>query len=462
MTSEAIAAEPIRGSGRLYARLWRWHFFSAFIVIPFVLWQSTTGALYLWSERLMDEMYPELRFVQPAERAAPPSAQIQAALGSPIDVSSHGATRDTSRSTDASAHHGTAESSSNERRVHRILIAEEPHRSTAVLLLGANDLPHPVFVDPYTARVLGSLSAPAWLPGITRALHGGWPLGDPGSWLLEVGDGWAIVMICTGLYLWWPRGRGFLAGLWPRLGSAPRVLIRDLHSCVAVWFSLVLLFFLVSALPWTAFWGSKILPRIEAATDQSSPAGFSPGGASVSQMTSALPSVDEIVESSRARGVTGTLDVRLAPWPDAPLFLQNLHIPPRQDRTVLGDASSGALIGDYTNADLPAIPRFVGLGVHVHQGDFGLWNLWLNTAFALALVWLAVTGVISWWTRRPRHKLAPPPRATAAPPRLLLPTGIFVCVLFPLLGASVACIFLADFVFGRLMGEQPEHASALR
>jgi uncharacterized iron-regulated membrane protein len=30
--------------------LWRWHFLAALIVIPFVLWQATTGTLYLWSE----------------------------------------------------------------------------------------------------------------------------------------------------------------------------------------------------------------------------------------------------------------------------------------------------------------------------------------------------------------------------------------------------------------------------
>ena len=236
------------------------------------------------------------------------------------------------------------------------------------------------------------------------------------------------------------------------------MLIRDLHSCVAVWFSFVLLFFLVSALPWTAFWGGNILPRIEAAADQTNPAGFSPGGASVSQLANALPSVDEIVQTSRARGVAGTLDVRLAPWPDAPVFMTNLHIPPSQDRTILGDASSGALLGDYTNDDLSAIPRFVALGVHVHQGDFGMWNLWLNTAFAVSLLWLSVTGVISWWTRRPQRKLGAPPRATARAPRFLLPTGIALGVIFPLLGASIACIFLADLALGRLLGGAAEPA----
>jgi uncharacterized iron-regulated membrane protein len=90
--------------------------------------------------------------------------------------------------------------------------------------------------------VLGSLAATEWLPGITRSLHGGWPLGKPGSWLLELGDGWAIAMIVTGLYLWWLRGRRLVRALWPRFHAGPRILLRDLHACVAVAFSAVFLF----------------------------------------------------------------------------------------------------------------------------------------------------------------------------------------------------------------------------
>jgi hypothetical protein len=62
---------------------------------------------------------------------------------------------------------------------------EDPRRATIVVLQNAGGLPVPVFVDPHSLRVPGSLTALEWLPGLTRALHGGWPLGKPGSWLLE-------------------------------------------------------------------------------------------------------------------------------------------------------------------------------------------------------------------------------------------------------------------------------------
>ena len=55
----------------LYGRLWRWHFFAALIVIPFVLWQSVTGTLYLWSEWWVDRAHPQMRFVKPQQQSLP-------------------------------------------------------------------------------------------------------------------------------------------------------------------------------------------------------------------------------------------------------------------------------------------------------------------------------------------------------------------------------------------------------
>ena len=447
--SENFMRDPLPnpGTNRLYGQLWRWHFFAAFIVIPFVLWQSVTGTIYLWSERWIDSAHADLRFVTVGSRSLPLSEQVQAALtqarrSSPTSASPPEAPGAASHD----AHHGGG-GSSRGLAVQRVLVSEDPNRSTAVLLQNAGGLPFPVFVNPYTGAVLGSLSAVQWVPGLTRALHGGWPLGTSGSLLLELGDGWALVMIITGLYLWWPRGRG-VSALWPRFHAGTRVLLRDLHSCVAVWFAVVFVFFLISALPWTAFWGGTLLSAVEARTGQSSPAGFSPGGASVERFAEALQPVERAVSAARAAGVHGTLDVRLAPWPNAPVFITNTRVLPSQDRTLLADASSGAIRGDYNNADLPAIPRFVALGVHVHQADFGAANVWLNTAFAMSLVWLTVTGALSWWNRRPRGKLAAPPRVQTTLPRFVLVVGTVLCVVHPILGASVLLLLLIDAALG--------------
>ncbi|MGH8133398.1 MAG: PepSY-associated TM helix domain-containing protein [Steroidobacteraceae bacterium] len=447
-------------SASLYRTIWRWHFFAALIVIPFVLWQSTTGSLYLWSEWWMDVMHPELRFVEPSNQAVSPSTQIAAALATaprvsgPASDSSHAAHR-RAQVTTATLAAATLSPAAGPPVV-GVLLADDVRRSTIVLMQDSSGLPYPIFVNPHDARVLGRLPASGWLPGLTRALHGGWPIKPAGSWLLELGDGWTIVTLLTGLYMWWPRGRGIAAALWPRVNAGTRILLRDLHACVAVWFSLVLLFFLISALPWTDCWGGRLLASLERVLNQTSPAGFSPGGASSSDMTTALPSLDQVVAYARVHGVKGTLDVRLAPWPGAPLYVTNVHGSPSEDRTLLGDARSGTVVGEFRNSDLPVIPRLVALGVHVHQGDFGPINVWLNTAFAVSLIWLSTTGVVQWWLRRPRHSLGVPPKARARAPVPMFATAAVLCLLFPLLGASVLCIVLVDRMWGRGLGRLAE------
>ena len=396
---------------RLYPLFWRWHFFAAALVIPFVLWQSVTGTLYLWSEWWMDVRHPELRFVLPTDKPATYADQVGAALAVFPDMP-----------------------------VQDIFVPIDRARSTTVTVIGSDGLPMPVFVDPDGARVLGQLTSAEWLPGLSRSLHRGWPFGEPGNWALELGNCWAIVMLVSGLYLWWPRGRRFPEVLWPRLYLGPRIAIRDLHACVAVWFSAIFLFFLVSAMPWTHFWGGVILPKIQAVLDQESPAGFSAGGAPSSRMIQALPTLDALVEHARAENVAGTLNIKLDAWEGAPWWMTNVRNPPGTDRYLIGDTENGEVVGSYTGSDLPFIPAAVALGIHLHQGDFGPLNRWLNTALAVALIWLSATGLLSWWRRRPKGRLGVPPDMSLRWPRVVVWSLATMGVLLPLFGLSVLAI----------------------
>lgn len=42
-------------------------------------------------------------------------------------------------------------------------------------------------------------------------------MGNKGSNIVELAASWAIVMILSGLFLWWPRGGGVGEVLYPRL-----------------------------------------------------------------------------------------------------------------------------------------------------------------------------------------------------------------------------------------------------
>lgn len=251
MTSETNGAgEALRSPQRLYARIWRWHFFAALLVIPFVLWQSVTGTLYLWHEEIADWIHQDLRFTRPLPTRVTYDEQLATALA---------------------RHPGE--------RLAFMRISENPRRTTMFSFSARNDLAHPAFVDPYTGEYLGAVAPTTWLPGLTRSLHGGWPINPYGSYLLELGASWAIVMVLTGLFLWWPRNAvGFGGVFYPRLRAGSRTFWRDLHSVVGVYFALIFLVFLFTALPWTAFWGDQILKPIQRMSGQVAPTAAFFGG----------------------------------------------------------------------------------------------------------------------------------------------------------------------------------------
>ncbi|MCC2658354.1 MAG: hypothetical protein K0Q76_3462 [Panacagrimonas sp.] len=419
--------------GRVYRRFWRWHFYAAFLVIPFVLMQSTTGTLYLWHEEWADWAHPELRFVAPGDAPAGLDAQVAAA-----------------RASQPQAHATT------------LRVSADPRRSTQVIFGGhhgdgGDGLPFPVFVDPYRAQVLGAIPAWQWMPGWSRKIHGGWPLGDAGSWLLELGACWAVVMILTGLWLWWPRdGRGLLASLLPRTHQGRRVFMRDLHAGVAVLFSLVILAFLVTALPWTKFWGEQVLRPVQNALDQPSPFSRAARARSVPLPGVTPAGLDEAVALARAQGVTGELEIRLD-VPDEIDAATSMHsLAPRasQETAIAIDRYSRRTLVRTTWDDYPPIPRAVATGVDLHEGTFfGRSNQWLNTAVSACLVWLSVTGLLSWWWRRPRDGragLAAPARSPGPLPRAVLATGAVLCAVLPLLGLSVLTLWLIDGAWLRL------------
>lgn len=423
-------------AGRLYRRFWRWHFWAAFLVVPFVLLQSVTGTLYLWHEEWADWAYPELRFVEPRGDATSLGAQVAAAA--------------------ASQPHA---------RPTTMRVSHDPHRATQVLFGGhhgdTETLPFPVFVDPYSAQVLGSIPAWQWMPGWSRKLHGGWPLGDAGSWLLELGACWAIVMIVTGLYLAWPRdGRRLIGALRPRLHLGRRVLVRDLHASVAMVISLVVLVFLFTALPWTSFWGERVLRPIQGALDQPSPFALAARARSLPLPGVAPAGLDEAVALARAQGVTGDLEIRLdsPEQADAATSIRNVAPRSSQETAVAIDRYSRRTLVRTTWDDYPPIPRAVATGVDLHEGTFfGRANQWLNTAVSAALLWLSVTGLLSWWWRRPRDGragLAAPARLPAPLPRSVIGIAAALCLVLPLLGISVLVLGLIDGAWLRLHGPQ--------
>src|SRR3546814_12581442 len=100
-------------------------------------------------------------------------------------------------------------------------------------------------------RVLGAIDPDRRLSAVVQRIHGSLLMGVGGGILVELAASWAMVLILTGLYLWWPRGRGLAGVVWPRLSLGGRAAFRDLPAVTGLWVCGLALTLLATPLPGT-------------------------------------------------------------------------------------------------------------------------------------------------------------------------------------------------------------------
>lgn len=416
-----------------YAAVWRWHFYAGLFCIPLVLWLALTGAIYLWRPQIegwLDRPYDRLATQGPV---APPDAQVAAALAAV-----------------PGAH------------LHQYLLPERADAAVRILVMkdGAD---RRVYVDPRSLAVLHVAVEERRPMRLLFHLHGELLAGAWGSYLVECAACWAIVMLVTGLYLWWPRGRTRLAGiLYPRLGARGRTFWRDLHSVAGLWVSLFALGLIVTGLPWAQAWGGY-LADIRAATGSArGPVDWTIGGKPAHEdhggmaMPAPPPRAGELARVIAAvRPLAMAPPVTIAPpaAPGAPWSVASAAAdrPLRSDVEV--DGATGRIAGRVDFAQRHWIDRAVGYGVAAHEGAlFGLANQLLGTATALLLMLLAGSGAVMWQRRRPIGLLgAPLPAGRARFGPVVVAAIVLLAVLLPLFGVTLIAVLLFEAAAARVL-----------
>jgi len=385
---------------RWYNAVWRWHFYAGLFCIPFVIWLAVTGTIYTWRPQIeawLDRPYTHLALAGPA---ASPDAQAAAATAAvPGSV------------------------------LHKYQLPEAPDGAVQILV-GKGGEETRVYVHPVTTEVLHAVPEEQRLMRLVFHLHGELLAGTAGSLLVETAACWAIVMLLTGLYLWWPRGRRGLAGiLYPRLRSGKRLFWRDLHAVAGIWVSLAACFLIVTGLPWAKAWGSYLAEVRQSAGATDGPIDWTIGGARPlppqadpmlgphaehrgMTMAHAAPRPGElarVIATVRPLGLAPPVMIA-PPEMGAAGWTVTSEAANRPLRTQLVvDGATGAVAARKDFAERHWIDRLVGYGIAVHEGAwFGLANQIAGTLTALLLVLLAVSGAVLWWRRRPTGLLGAP------------------------------------------------------
>ncbi|MEQ1519935.1 MAG: PepSY domain-containing protein [Aestuariivirga sp.] len=449
-----IADMPARAaSSAFYRATWRWHFYAGLYVVPFIVMLAITGLIQVYGN------------------------SIETPLGQKHFVSGTGEPQTVIAQAKA------AETSITGGKVAMYVAPRTPERAS-IFMVNADGKQIAVAVDPYQSKVVGSVVKDDTWYSFANEIHGTFFMGDFGDRLIEIAAGFGIMLIVTGLYLWWPRdGKGLAGVLLPNLAARGRMFWKELHVSVGFYISVVLFFFLISGLSWAGIWGTKYtqawstfpaekwdnvplsdknhasmnhgpLHEVPWALEQTKLplSGSDVGVTGVPEGTAV--NLNSVVALAKAIGFHDQFRVNL-PGDEGGVYTISADSMdhdtelPWQDRTVHVDQYTGKILAQVGFADYSPMGKAMAVGIALHQGDMGLWNTILNTVFCLAIIFLAISGVIMWWLRRPvgESRLMPPPMPENLPLwRGAVFTMLALSLAFPMTGLALIAVLALDLL----------------
>lgn len=436
----------------LYRAIWRWHFYAGLIVLPFMILLAVTGGVYLFKDELNAVMYSRYLTVTPKDGAvlAPSQIVAKAAEFAPGEILSY-------------------------------VPPATPTESAAVSVKTEAEGKIRVYVDPYSGEVLGRLSdggfarTPFML--LMRKIHSLNYFGEAPNRVIEIVGGWAMVLVATGFYLWWPRGRK--VGVFTiRTKAQTRTVWRDVHVVTGAYAGIFIFFLAITGMPWSGVWGKYVnmyadqaglgyppeywnevpkskVPMAEAMSQTAWALENTP--MPVSTPTGGAPiGIDQAVAAFDALGIHKGYVVD---FPKGEEGVYSASVFPDQiigEKIIHLDQYSGVPLFNGGFADLGVVGKSIEWGVSVHMGqEFGVINQWLMALACLAIVVMSAAAIVMWWKRKPQGSLgAPRYPADFRIPRALLVIALAAGVLFPLSGLSLLAALLVDWLLPKRWKEK--------
>lgn len=450
------------GQGRRYLTVWRWHFYAGLFVAPFLILLAATGLAMLLFANITGKEGERMTVV-PQAVVKPLSVQAEAA-------------RNALKSETASVSQ---------------YFAPRAENMVAVFRVDDGKAAKMVAVDPYTAEVKNISPRNQSPYHLMDEIHSDMLLGTAGDYILETAASLTILMVVTGLYLWWQKQGRLKTLLLPPIGKG-RSLWRNLHAALGTWVSLVLLTFCLSGIAWAGIWGGKVVqawsqfpagkwgiepvPQSDAATY---------GQLLNDGKTKEVPWVLELTPMPQSGTTLGKDGIS----PDEPITLETVDryareigfkgryqvnfpkgetgvwtlsqdsmsydaVSPFIDRTVHLDQYSGKQLADIRYDDYNWFGKFMAVSIALHMGTLGWWSVAANVVFCLSVIFICISGFVMWWKRRPTGAvgLEPPARQLKLPVWWGMAVPLLaVAVVFPTAVIAILAVWLLDrFVLSRV------------
>ena len=298
-----------------------------------------------------------------------------------------------------------------------------------------------LYIDPYAQKVKGQINISDTDMHTVRKLHGELLLGSVGTKIVELVASWMVVLIITGLYLFWPRGRGWKVFFTVRTNQSKRILFRDVHALTGFWFSFLLLLVLAGGLPWTDVWGEGFR-MVQQKTDSGFPATWDSRTFNSNPKGNPMP-LDEVITKAKELCLKGKTVIDLPQSAKGVYSIYNETNELGEIKKIHIDQYSGKVLASHTWSDVGILMKARMWTMAFHQGEFGLWNWYLMIFVAIGLFTLSMSAIISYAYRKTPGTLAIP----KVPENIsfgipLIVIVVMLGILLPLFGLSVVLLFL--------------------
>ncbi|MEO0512567.1 MAG: PepSY domain-containing protein [Planctomycetota bacterium] len=286
---------------------------------------------------------------------------------------------------------------------------------------------------------------------VVTTVHESMFLGTPGRIIVELVTGWGVVLLVTGIVLWWPKAWRVLGGVWTLRTSGPRYRVwRDWHTVPSAYLAIPAVLVLVSGM-FLSFGTGQIWTL----------GTFAAGG--IPEVLFSPPTI-EPPQSDRL-DLDAALDAAIEQRPDARIY--DLGMPYSKTdslRVVAGSVAepigtayvyvhpeTGDVLATTGQAELPLHGQPLALAYGIHVGGIGgLATRILAVLVCLGLIAATCTGLVMWLVRRPAGRVGAPKRVEGPLSRSYVIGAGVLGVMMPSFGVSVVAVLIIGFVTRRL------------
>lgn len=397
--------------------LWKWHVLAGLITLPFMLLLAVTGVIYLFKADYNQLVYQSAMQITPANTARLNYNQQLLAAQQSVNKPIVG-----------------------------ITLPSSPEQATKFKIKGQGRGTNDLYVNPYTGEVTGQVDRKQTLMYTVRKLHGEILLSKAGTLTVELVASWFVVLILTGLYVWWPKAGSGAAGFFTiRTNKGKRLFWRDLHAVTGFWLSLVMLTVLAGGMPWTDVFGTQ-LKWVQTQTDSGYPKNWQNSKGLTSSSTildNKALDLEQVVAISQDYKLSGVVSITLPLSSNGVYSITNRALWLEDQQVIHLDQFSGKIIQSYTWDDVGILMELRQVFMRLHQGEYGAANWWIMVLIGLAFIMATTAGLVSYLYRKKQGSWSIP----QVPARFNVDKTLVVMIialgaLFPMFGGSLILLWL--------------------